>query len=174
MPASGRHETDMPKYLGDVRCWVNSGKHMLASQNGAFDPGRVETFFVPPKTASNRARWTSTRPSEPIFAVSSLESIRAQTSGHAERPERSHGAHNLTRSSSPDRGQEWFDTDDVHHAREVVGEHVQRHFSRYLRQRLHQKVRRTHPHLQRGERMLDGFAAHTHGLRVLIEPRLRG
>jgi len=22
--------------------------------------------------------------------------------------------------------------------------------------------------------MLDGFAAHTHGLRVLIEPRLRG
>jgi len=21
------HETDMPKYLGDVRCWVNSGKH---------------------------------------------------------------------------------------------------------------------------------------------------
>src|SRR5258708_501166 len=44
----------------------------------ALGPGRVETFFVPPKTASNRARWTSTRPSEPIFAVSSLESIRAQ------------------------------------------------------------------------------------------------
>ena len=34
--------------------------------------------FSSPKTASNRARWTSTRPSEPIFAVSSLESIRAQ------------------------------------------------------------------------------------------------
>jgi hypothetical protein len=51
---------------------------------------------------------------------------------------------------------------------------VQRHFSRYLRQRLHQKVRRTHPHLQHGERMLDGFAAHTHGWWVLIEPRLRG
>jgi hypothetical protein len=30
----------------------------------------------------------------------------------------------MTRSSSPDRGQEWFDIDDVHHAREVVGEHV--------------------------------------------------
>src|SRR6266436_7099824 len=72
------HETDMPKYLGDVRCWVNSGKHMLAWSFSGFDPGRVETFFVPPKTASNRARWTSTRPSEPIFAVSSLESIRAQ------------------------------------------------------------------------------------------------
>ena len=38
MPASGRHETDMPKYLGDVRCWVNSGKHMLASSFSGFDP----------------------------------------------------------------------------------------------------------------------------------------
>jgi hypothetical protein len=36
-----------------------------------------------------------------------------------------------------------------------------------------QKVRRTHPHLQRGERMLDGFAAHKHGLRVPIEPAAR-
>ena len=80
----------------------------------------------------------------------------------------------MTRSSGPDRREERFDTEDVHHAREVVGEHVQRHLGRYARQRLHQKVRRPHPHLQRGERMLDGFAAHTHGLRVLIEPRLRG
>ena len=23
----------MPKYLGDVRCWVNSGKHLLAVSN---------------------------------------------------------------------------------------------------------------------------------------------
>jgi hypothetical protein len=56
----------------------------------------------------------------------------------------------------------------------LKGEHVQRHLGRHLRQRLHQKVRRRHPHLQRAKRMLDGFAAHTHGLRVLIEPRLRG
>jgi hypothetical protein len=34
--------------------------------------------FSYPKTARNRARWTSTRPSEPIFAASGLESIRAQ------------------------------------------------------------------------------------------------
>ena len=32
------HETDMTKYLGDVRCWVNSGKHMLASSFSEFDP----------------------------------------------------------------------------------------------------------------------------------------
>jgi hypothetical protein len=24
------HRTDMPKYLGNVRYWLNSGKHMLA------------------------------------------------------------------------------------------------------------------------------------------------
>src|SRR5258708_21442740 len=73
-----RHQTDMPSLLSDVRCWGQSGKHLLAASISPFDPGRVETFFVPPKTASNRARWTSTRPSEHIFAVSSLESIRAQ------------------------------------------------------------------------------------------------
>ena len=36
------HETDMPKDLGDVRCWVNSGKHMLAWSFSGFDP--VQTF----------------------------------------------------------------------------------------------------------------------------------
>src|SRR6478672_4546218 len=43
MPASGRHETDMPKYLDDVRCWVNSGKHLLALSFSGFDPGCVKT-----------------------------------------------------------------------------------------------------------------------------------
>ena len=64
----------------------------------------------------------------------------------------------VTCSSSPDSREERFDTDDVHHAREVVGKHVQRHLSRHFGQRLHEKVRRPHPHLQRGERMLGGFA----------------
>src|SRR6266550_8954706 len=32
------HETDMPKYLGDVRCWVNSGKLMLSRSFSGFDP----------------------------------------------------------------------------------------------------------------------------------------
>src|SRR5260370_36809213 len=32
------HETDMPKYLGDVRCWVNSGKHVLSLSFSGFDP----------------------------------------------------------------------------------------------------------------------------------------
>ena len=78
------------------------------------------------------------------------------------------------RASRPHGCQQWLDADDVQHTRKIVAEYVQRHFGRYIGQSLHQKVRRTHPHLQCGERMLDGFAAHTHGLRVLIEPRLRG
>jgi len=32
------HETDMPKYLGDVRYWESSGKHLLAVSISAFDP----------------------------------------------------------------------------------------------------------------------------------------
>ena len=32
-----RHKTDIPKYLGDVRYWVNSGKHMLALRFSGFD-----------------------------------------------------------------------------------------------------------------------------------------
>jgi hypothetical protein len=28
----------MPKYLGDVRCWVKSGKHLLALSFSGFDP----------------------------------------------------------------------------------------------------------------------------------------
>jgi hypothetical protein len=50
-----RHETDMPTALRDVRSQGQSGKHLLALSFSGFDPGRVETFFDPPKTASNRA-----------------------------------------------------------------------------------------------------------------------
>src|SRR6266446_4926690 len=40
----------MPKYLGDVRCWVNSGKHVLALSFSDFDP--TETF----RNAASAAR----------------------------------------------------------------------------------------------------------------------
>jgi hypothetical protein len=36
------HETDIPKYLGNVRYWVNSGKHVLASSISEFDPELTE------------------------------------------------------------------------------------------------------------------------------------
>src|SRR6266513_1908874 len=71
-----------------------------------------------------------------------------------------------------DRGQERLHADDVHDAREIVGEHVQGHLGRNLRQTLHQKVRRAHPHLERAERMLDCLTALAHCLRVRIETLL--
>jgi hypothetical protein len=45
-------------------------------------------------------------------------------------------------------------TDDIHDARQIVGEHAERHLARDLRQCLHQEVRSTHPHLERAEGML--------------------
>ncbi len=43
----------MPKYLGDVRCWVNSGKHMLAWSFSGFDPTRTSAR-VDPARGSDR------------------------------------------------------------------------------------------------------------------------
>jgi hypothetical protein len=42
-----RHETDIRKYLGDVRCWVNSGKHLLSLSVSGVD---LRTF-------DNRSGW---------------------------------------------------------------------------------------------------------------------
>src|SRR5712671_6157002 len=36
-------KTDIPKYLGDVRCWVNSGKHLLSLSFSGFDPARTSS-----------------------------------------------------------------------------------------------------------------------------------
>ena len=75
-------------------------------------------------------------------------------------------------TSRLDRRHEWLHADDVHDTREIVGEHMQRHLGGNLRQALHQKVRRTHPHLERAEGALDRLTTHAHRLRVLIETLL--
>ena len=95
-------------------------------------PGRVETFFVPQQLQvtgrdGRRRDWLS------LFL---LYRVLSQSGRSLGRPEPTRHAQHDT-SSSPHRGQEWFNTDDVHHSREVVGEHVQRHLGRHLRQRLH-------------------------------------
>jgi hypothetical protein len=41
---SGWHRTDMPPLLSDVRCWGQSGKHLLAASISPFDP--TATFAV--------------------------------------------------------------------------------------------------------------------------------
>ena len=38
----------MPKYLGNVRCWVNSGKHMLALSFSGFDPEQTFDWLGKP------------------------------------------------------------------------------------------------------------------------------
>jgi hypothetical protein len=43
----------MPKYLGDVRCWVNSGKHLLSLSFSGFDPKLP--FLTAP--ADSRVGW---------------------------------------------------------------------------------------------------------------------
>jgi hypothetical protein len=37
------HEPDMPPWSPYVRCWGQSGKHMLALSFSVFDPGCVKT-----------------------------------------------------------------------------------------------------------------------------------
>ncbi len=74
--------------------------------------------------------------------------------------------------SRSDRCQQRPCTDDIHDARQVVGEYAERHLARDLRQRFHQEVRRAHPHLERAEGMLNRLAPAAHGLGILIQPLL--
>ena len=65
---SSWHETDMPKYLGDVRCWVNSGKHLLSSSFSGFDP--TETLVQ----SNDSALHAGFRPSEAIVLAARMPS----------------------------------------------------------------------------------------------------
>ena len=61
--------------------------------------------------------------------------------------------------SRSDRCQQRRCTDDIHDARQIVGEYAQRHLARDLRQSLHQEMRRAHPHLERREWVFSSLAA---------------
>src|ERR1700751_1993281 len=76
--------------------------------------------------------------------------------------------------SHPYRRNHPLDAHDVYHARDVVGEYVQRHLGGDLWQTFHQEVRRPHPHLQRAKGMLGCLSTLAHGLRVLVEALLYG
>jgi hypothetical protein len=65
--------------------------------------------------------------------------------------------------SRSDRCQQRPCADDIHDARQIVGEYAERHLARDLRQRLHQEVRRAHPHFERTEGMLNCLASAAHG-----------
>jgi hypothetical protein len=50
----------MPKYLGYVRCWVNSGKHVLAWSFSGFDPS--QTLMGAPGALHREPLWLSGKP----------------------------------------------------------------------------------------------------------------
>src|SRR5262245_3004371 len=106
------------------------------------------------------------------FAVFGAFSFLKRSVAKAELPwARLQGTNDVCRLC-PRRRQEWLDTHDVHNAREVVGQHVQRHLGGNPWQPLHQEVCRSHPRLDRAERMLDGLAPLAHLLRMLVQPAL--
>ena len=133
------------------------------TQRSGSGPGRVGNVFCTPITPSNRG-YGPRRDRLSLFLLYRVWSQSECNLGPCLSNRNGLGGHHDTLPSSPDRSEERFNTDDDHHAREVVGEHVQRHLSRHFWQRLHQKVRRPHPHLQRAKRMLrpsrDEYALH--------------
>jgi hypothetical protein len=74
----------------------------------------------------------------------------------------------------PDGFDERFGADDVHHPRQIVGEHGEGHLGGDLRQGFRQEVGRAHPGLHRAEWMLDGLTALPHLLGMFVEPALDG
>jgi len=50
------HETDMPKYLGDVRCWVNSEDRHFTWLSGGLTQRAATLFFFANLAAAVRPR----------------------------------------------------------------------------------------------------------------------
>ena len=73
---------------------------------------------------------------------------------------------------SRDRLHQLLDADDVEHARQIVGQHTERHLGGDLWQRPAQEVCRAHPHLDGAEGVLDRLAPCSHRIGVSIEPCL--
>jgi hypothetical protein len=63
--------------------------------------------------------------------------------------------------SSPDGRHKRGDSEDLHRAFHVVGKYVQTHLGTHARDRLGEKVRRSHPGFDRAKRMLGGLAAYS-------------
>ena len=63
---------------------------------------------------------------------------------------------------------------DGNDALEIVSQHVEAHLRADALDGPGQKVGRTHPGLQRSERVFDGLPADAHDVRCLIQPLLHG
>ena len=63
------------------------------------------------------------------------------------------------RTSGPHRLHQRSDAHNLHHAFEVVGQHMETHLGTDPRQALGQEMRRAHPGFECAERMFDGLPA---------------
>ena len=77
------------------------------------------------------------------------------------------------KNSAADGLHERPDAEDIDHPLEVIGKHLQTHFSFDLFKRLGQEMGAAHPRLEGSERMLNCLSADDHGLWHAVEPGLR-
>jgi len=84
----------MPSGGDDVRFRGNNGKHRLYMSISSFDPGRVETFFVPQKLHAT-GRDGPRRDRLSLFLLYRVWSQSGRNLKPCWRPERPHGAHNM-------------------------------------------------------------------------------
>ena len=68
--------------------------------------------------------------------------------------------------------QETRDSKGLHRSFEVVRENMQAHFGAHTWQGLGEEMRRSHPCLERAERMLDGLASYSRSPRCAVQPLL--
>src|SRR5450631_2856850 len=64
------------------------------------------------------------------------------------------------------------DSEDLHRSFEVVRENMQTHFGAHTWQGLGEEMRRSHPRLERAERMLDSPASYSRRPRCAVQPLL--
>ena len=64
---------------------------------------------------------------------------------------------------------QFFDTQDAHHALEVIGKHMKTHLGAHARQRLGQEVGPTHPVLDGSERMFHCLSSYPHHLGLTVQ-----
>src|SRR3954454_21305964 len=74
----------------------------------------------------------------------------------------------------PNRHEDRVHANKANRALHIVGEHRQAHLGRDVPQPLRPEVGRAHPVLERGKDVLDGPAAHAHGIRPCIKALLHG
>jgi hypothetical protein len=64
------------------------------------------------------------------------------------------------------------DSEDLHGSFQIVCQYVQTHLGTHARHRFSEEMRRSHPRLERAERMFDGLASYSRCPRCAVQPPL--